>query len=442
VSGRLKTPTGTVRIYRWNGSQCSGSGSIVGPYGLVGGEIDTTYYWPMTTLGSYAFRATYQGDATYNAFASKCVVVIVVKWPATFKTELHSRFETVITSAYVGDSVHAAATLSGDKGTPTGLVAVRHYPTAGCSGSPDADLTTPAAAVIDPAGPKFYGEEPGKMSWQLEYLGDGVYASATGPCMTMTFTSFPDVTATVHDASHDVITTLTAGKAAHVRATVVGIFGTPTGQVTIKWFANGTCTGGATTLGKGTLSNGVIDDAALDLVPSKAGTYSFMAFYGGNASYEPEISPCVVLKVVAAPVVTPKPTAAPTPTPTTAPTAKPTATSTTTQEVASATSAPATSSPSASEAPAATDQSAPSAAPDPTSAVSAASDEPSLSGAPAATDAAGTGSTATGPTSPSSDGGFAWIVLLLVLLLLIATFVIWAARRSAGQRRRAPEVSR
>jgi LPXTG-motif cell wall-anchored protein len=420
VNGRAGEPTGTVKIYQWNGGSCSGAAAVVGPYTLSGSQVDTPYQWGMDTLGTFAFRANYLGDANYNALASACVVITVTKWPVNFHTELHNRFEAVVTETYVGETIHAAATLSGALGTPVGQVSVKHYLTGDCTGSPNYDVTVPAAADIDPAGPELYNNEyPGEYSWRLAYLGNTFYAAETGPCLKLVRKSSPTIAVTVHNPNHNSITQMTLGKTAHLRLAATGPFGTPTGDVTAKWYANGTCSGTAKSLGTRTLVNGVIDDTTLDLTPTKTGTYSFKALYPGDPSYFANDSSCVTLKIVAAPVVTPKPTSTPTPP---AVTPQPT-------QVAVATPGPL-----ASDVPAATDQPAespaatpaPSAAPESTGAVPSAG-PPATSGTPAASEGTGT----TDPITPSGDGGSGtgWILLLgLILLLVLGAGYVYSRR--------------
>ncbi len=78
------------------------------------------------TAGSYAFRATYNGDTNYNVSTSGCEPFSVDKADTTSATTLHRADHSVIpinTSVPLGSIVHDSATVTGTgAGTPTGNV--------------------------------------------------------------------------------------------------------------------------------------------------------------------------------------------------------------------------------------------------------------------------------------------------------------------------------
>ena len=69
VTGGLATPTGTV-TFSWftNGTCTAPAAATSGPFTLAGGVVDATTFpqTPLTVSGSFAFQATYSGDATYD----------------------------------------------------------------------------------------------------------------------------------------------------------------------------------------------------------------------------------------------------------------------------------------------------------------------------------------------------------------------------------------
>lgn len=111
-------------------------------------------------------------------------------------------------------------------------------------------------------------------------------------------------TTAIHDASHTVVTTVTASATEHDFVTVAPSPAggpTPTGKATVSWFLNGTCNGtAASTSGNETLSGGSVD--ATDFAKSSLtpGSYSFMAHYAGDGNYLAWDGACEPLQVVTA----------------------------------------------------------------------------------------------------------------------------------------------
>src|SRR5438094_7741357 len=74
----------------------------------------------------------------------------------------------------------------------------------------------------------------------------------------------PTVATEIHNASHAVVTAVSAGTTVHDKATVSGSFGTPTGTVTFTFFTtSSTCTGTSVASGTVTLdASGVAHPSA------------------------------------------------------------------------------------------------------------------------------------------------------------------------------------
>ena len=412
VTGSADTPTGSVRIRQWPNGSCSGASSLVGPYTLGAGEVDTPFSWAMNTEGSFSFRADYLGDSSYIAATSPCLTVTVEKYTPILDSEVHNAAHDPFTTFLIGTTAHLSGTLSGSVGTPTGTVAFREYTNGSCDGGASFVKSIPAEAVMDPAGNPLSVDVPYTIHWQLAYSGDDTYAAVTGPCLTATWKAPSTVGLTVHDANHDAVTSAYVGTPLHVRVKVDGGFGSPTGSVTPRRYANATCTGSGTAMGTSALNAGVVDKAGLDVSFASPGTYSFRVSYPGDASYVGEKSACTTVTITAVPS-TPKPTTAPTSAPTTAPTAATTP----------APTALPTTSPEASSIPGPS----PIAAPSPSTAASA--------GAPGATNGAGPPGSA-GPSDgppvvagattapPTGDAGSSPITLIVLIALLFLTGMI------------------
>ncbi len=104
----------------------------------------------------------------------------------------------------------------------------------------------------------------------------------------------------IHDADHQVVTSVSVGTIVHDQATVTGSGSdpTPTGTVTFSWFTNGTCENDpAATSSAFTLSGGSVDGTTFTQTPTPAGSYAFQATYSGDDVYNGSTGPCEPLSV-------------------------------------------------------------------------------------------------------------------------------------------------
>jgi hypothetical protein len=138
-----------------------------------------------------------------------------------------------------------------------------------------------------------------------------------GSASQSVITQLPSTTSTtIHDGAHGPVTVVEAGTTVHDFVSVDGGGGNPpaTGDVTIDWFANSSCTGAPAStsapiaLGPG----GTVDASGFARGPLAAGFYGFRAHYlgdPGNPRYEPSDGPCEPLQVVDANIQITPPTA-------------------------------------------------------------------------------------------------------------------------------------
>ena len=81
------------------------------------------------------------------------------------------------------------------------------------------------------------------------------------------------VTTNIHDVSHTVVTSITAGATVHDFANVTGGGVTPTGNVTFSFFNNGTCTAPAAASSSAfSLSGGSVDATTFTQASLAAGS--------------------------------------------------------------------------------------------------------------------------------------------------------------------------
>lgn len=132
-----------------------------------------------------------------------------------------------------------------------------------------------------------------------EYQGDdpsGYFEPSQSSCMTVVVSEIASVAIEIHDEAEAVVNSVAQGSTVHPLATVSGGGAIPTGSVTFRWYANGTCT----PLAFGSFEEPlVLGEAhalgdAQNLVP---GSYSVRGFYSGDGDYAPSDSPCEVLTV-------------------------------------------------------------------------------------------------------------------------------------------------
>jgi len=221
-------------------------------------------------------------------------------------TTIHDTADNAVTSVALGTTVHDSATVSGTGfGTPTGSVTFTFYTTNDqCTGTSvgAGTVTLDASGVAHPStnqGPL----TAGSYSFQATYSGDANYNGSTSLCEPLTVGKASSTTSTaIHDAAHNVVTSVTLGSTVHDQATVSGSgFGTPTGSVTFSFYtASDQCTG--TSVGAGTVAldaSGVAHPSTSQ-GPLAAGSYSFQATYSGDANYNGSTSACEPLTVTKA----------------------------------------------------------------------------------------------------------------------------------------------
>jgi hypothetical protein len=119
-------------------------------------------------------------------------------------------------------------------------------------------------------------------------------------------------TTTVRNAAGATVTTVEAGTTVHDFVAVAGTPGgpVPTGNVTIDWFTNGTCSGSpaSTSAPLALDAAGHVDATSFAFTPP-AGAFGFLAHYGGDSVYSGSNGTCEPLSVVDANIQITPPTA-------------------------------------------------------------------------------------------------------------------------------------
>jgi hypothetical protein len=112
----------------------------------------------------------------------------------------------------------------------------------------------------------------------------------------------PTVSTTIHNSGHTAVTSVAVGSTVHDFVSVGGGTGNPvpTGNVTIDWFLNGTCTGSpaSTSVAVALDASGNADVAGFAFTVNSAGDRAFLAHYAGGGPYVAADGPCETLHVV------------------------------------------------------------------------------------------------------------------------------------------------
>ena len=292
--------TGTV-TYKFYSGNCS-SGTLVSTQTvtMAGGLVPNSAATGALTAGSYAFQATYSGDANYSGSTAACEPFSVLSAAATLSTTPAPTTGKVGVKGTFGDT----ATVTGlGSATPTGTVKFILYQGATCTG---AQLTSGKIALVAgkaPAAKASYSAswtppKAGKYYWTAVYSGDANYTGSATTCAE----AGELVTVSPSAATISTTPAPTTGKAGVKAtfgdtATVTGLGGvTPTGTVKFILYQGSGCTGAQLTSGQIALVAGTAPVAkasySASWTPPKTGNYYWTAVYSGNANYKGSATTC------------------------------------------------------------------------------------------------------------------------------------------------------
>jgi len=190
-------PTGNVDIDWFLNGTCEGppavnSGSI-GPLDAAGTYDAVGFAFTVLSPGQRAFKAHYEGDATYAPSDGPCESLTVEGGlTSQTSTEIHNAAHQAVTVVEVGQTVHDFVTVTGQSGnpTPTGNVHLEWYDDANCLGNVLATSGSigplDASGQFDATGFAFPVLSAGHRAFKAHYEGDGTYAPSDGPCEPLT----------------------------------------------------------------------------------------------------------------------------------------------------------------------------------------------------------------------------------------------------------------
>src|SRR5581483_4517493 len=262
--------------------------------------------------GSYSYLAVYSGNASYESQTAACEPFEVSKATPSLVTTVRDGQGVTVDNAHpaaLGTAVHDTAALGGGVGGfPLGgasdpaSVTYEFFANNTCAGDAHVDQTVAVAAdgSVPDADPQTLGA--GSYSYLAVYSGNASYESQTAACEPFEVSkATPSLVTTVRDGQGVTVDNAhpaALGTAVHDTAALGGgVGGFPLGgasdpaSVTYEFFANNTCAGDAhvdqTVAGA---ADGSVPDA--DPQTLGAGSYSYLAVYSGNASYESQTAAC------------------------------------------------------------------------------------------------------------------------------------------------------
>lgn len=335
ISGTAQfQPGGTATSEYFPNGTCAGTATWQASVTLSGGTSGAT--GDITALAvtsatprTGSFRIRYSGNNRYQAASGPCEP-ITWKAPVSLSEVIHDPAHVAEGFQAVGTPLHMRVEVGGLFGGPTGSVVYQMWANPTCSlraagQSPSLPLVVGSGTSIsDDATHSLTPLAVATFSFKAQYLGNGTYLPATGSCVQVVVQkAIVSIATTVRDTSGKAVSSVPAGSTVHDSIVVIGLAGTPTGTVRVDIFQTSSCAGSALATAVTSLSGGTIETAAaIELfVP---GSYSYRAFYNGDAIYLASFAACEPFAVLPS-AATPPPTATPGPAPTATPVATGTA---------------------------------------------------------------------------------------------------------------------
>src|SRR6266699_1472760 len=286
--------TGSVVYAFFSNGGCTGAPTststfTVGPANSVAASASVT----PSSAGSFAFNATYGGDANDNRVSSSCEPLTVNKQSPSIATAISPS-----PTATVGSSVTDQATLTA--GFPstgvTGSVTYAFFSNGACTGNPTSTSTVAVgAANTVPASASVTPVSAGSFSLNATYAGDSNNNRVSSSCEPLTVNKqTPTATTSVSPSS-----TITVGASVTDQASLTGGFPSTgvTGIVTYAFFNNAACTGNPISSSTVTVGAGNSVPASSSLTPPSAGSFAFNATYSGDTNNNRVSSACEPLAV-------------------------------------------------------------------------------------------------------------------------------------------------
>src|SRR6266704_2490592 len=275
---------GTVNYTVFSNGVCTASGAVASVAQVTVGTAANSRPNVFNVTGIFGFQASYSGDANNNAAVSPCKTLAVQAATPTLSTLLSS---TVIQA---DQSATDSATLAGSY-KAGGTVTYSLFGNSLCSdaGTLVSRVSVTNGIVANSRSVVF--NSTGSYSFQAAYSGDGNNAATTSGCEPMSVVPVGPTLATTLSANPIIV-----GSLVNDSASLHGTTSTPTGTVSYTDFANGNCAAAGTVVSIVTVTNGLVPNSR-SVAFNSTGSFSFNAFYSGDANNNGATSPCEPLTV-------------------------------------------------------------------------------------------------------------------------------------------------
>lgn len=321
------TPTGLVlydlyRVPPGSESGCSSTPLSTNAVTLSQGVVPDSPTTAPLAAGTYAFRATYEGDPDYNASNGPCETFVVGEAGTTTAGAV---YDELTNGPWLGTEVtnseaYGTAAVAGSPGVePGGALDYYFYSDASCSVELSDTQVTLSQGSVPTSATVVGGVTPplpaGTHSLEAVYDGDANYVGSNSGCLPFSVGIAPQTISSVvwdytgdgpwgsHPATE--VTGATAFDTSsvpaqteltlkpHAISVTGGGYVVPTGTVTYSFFDNGTCSGDPATSPEAVgieYGGGVPDSSVTSPLP--AGGYSYQASYGGDSNYQGVTGAC------------------------------------------------------------------------------------------------------------------------------------------------------
>jgi hypothetical protein len=298
VLGPFGYGTGTVDFAFFDNAGCAGSPAGTETQTINGGIALSTVYGPLSQ-GSYSFLASYSGDLALEPATAQCESVTIFQSAVDVTTQIHVG-QSISNTTFAGRSVTDEAVVNGNYGTPTGSVTFDLFNSANCTGTAfatDVEGLSGGNATSASFGPL----AAGSYSFMATYSGDITYIGGSGSCETLTVLPvYPQIQTLIH-VGQGIANLAFAGSSVTDEADVGGSSGNATGAVNFVLYNGSSCNGAIVGTDTQSLINGGFNTQSAfsrSFGPLAAGSYSFLATYVGDVTYQPAVAPCEVLTVM------------------------------------------------------------------------------------------------------------------------------------------------
>ncbi len=284
-------PAGTItfQLFGPNNATCTGAPIFTSTKTVTGNGNYSSGPFTTTAPGTYAFEASYSGDA--NNAAIPLTACNAVGETVTVTKALPAIVTVASATVAAGGTISDTASLSGGV-APTGTITFTVFGpnNAACTGAPIFTSTKTVTGNGNYTADPFTTAAVGTYRWVAAYSGDANNTAVTSGCndANESVVVTPAAPAIVTHASAAVL----AGGAIADTATLSGGV-SPTGTITFTLFGpnNAACTGAPIfTSTKTVAGNG--NYTSDSFTTNAVGTYQFVASYSGDANNSAAVSAC------------------------------------------------------------------------------------------------------------------------------------------------------